>query len=144
MRNGTRFVPSLCVALLAGYLTGCATVPSVQWSPAPATHIDLPVLEAPTPDAPAVQVGPGRVEVDEAVLGYLLDVERLYPPARGALGLSSRERDAMEAEARAIMRAQELMITEARRGQLRAAFVGAGAGAGIVVAVVVAALLAGR
>ena len=133
-----------CAVALALLLAGCATVPSKEWSPAPPTHIDLPALEAPTPAAPAVQAGPGRVEVDEAVLGYLLDVERLYPPARGALDLSYRERDAMEAEARAIMRAQEIQIAEARRGQLRAAFVGAGAGAGIVVAVVVAALLAGR
>ena len=144
MRNGTRFVPSLCVALLAGYLTGCATVPSKEWRPDPPTIIDLPALEAPTPAAPAVQAGPGRVEVDEAVLGYLLDVERLYPPARGALDLSYRERDAMEAEARAIMRAQEIQITEARRGQLRAAFVGAGAGAGLVAAVVIAVALGGR
>ena len=132
------------VVLLALLLTGCATVPSVQWSPAPATRIDLPVLEAPTPDAPAVQVGPGRVEVDDAVLGYLLDVEAMYPPARGALDLSYRERDAMESEARDIMRAQELMIREARLGQVRAFAVGAGAGAGLVAAVVVAALLGGR
>ena len=132
------------VVLLALLLTGCATVPSVQWSPSPATHIDLPVLEAPTPAAPAVQVGPGRVEVDEAVLGYLLDVSAMYPPARGALDLAYRERDAMEQEARQVMAAQELMIREARLGQWRAAFVGAGAGAGLVVAVVVAALVGGR
>ena len=132
------------VVLLALLLTGCATVPSVQWSPAPPTRIDLPQMEAPTPDAPAVQAGPGRVEVDEAVLGWLLDVSALYDPARGALALSYRERATAEEEARAIMRAQEIQIAEARRGQLRAAFVGAGAGAGVVVAVVVAALLAGR
>ena len=132
------------VVLLALLLTGCATVPSVQWSPAPATHIDLPQFDAPTPDAPAVQVGPGRVEVDEAVLGYLLDVEAMYPPARGALDLAYRERNAMEQEARQVMAAQELMIREARLGQWRAFAVGAGAGAGLVVAVVVAALLGGR
>ena len=132
------------VVLLALLLTGCATVPSKEWGPDPPTVIDLPALEAPTPAAPAVQAGPGLVEVDEAVLGWLLDVSELYDPARGALALSYRERDAMEQEARQVMAAQELLIREARLGQWRAAFVGAGAGAGLVVAVVVAVLLGGR
>jgi hypothetical protein len=125
-------------------LAGCAPRPSIAWSPAPPTRIDLPVPEAPTPAAPAVQVGPGRVELDEGVLGYLLDVEALYAPARGALALSYRERDAMEAEARAILAAQEVQIREARIGQLRAALAGAGAGAGLVAAVVLAVVLGGR
>jgi hypothetical protein len=125
-------------------MTGCAPRPSIAWSPAPPTRIDLPVPEAPAPAAPAVQVGPGRVEVDEGVLGYLLDVSALYGPARGALDLSYRERDAMEAEARAILAAQEVQIREARIGQLRAALAGAGAGAGFVAAVVLAVVLGGR
>ena len=41
------------VVLLALLLTGCATVPSKEWSPDPPTVIDLPALEAPTPAAPA-------------------------------------------------------------------------------------------
>ena len=130
--------------LLALLLAGCATVPSAEWSPAPPTRIDLPVLEAPTPAAPAVQVGPGRVELDEGVLGYLLDVSALYGPARGALDLAYRENAAMEAEAREIMAAQEVQIREARIGQLRAALAGAGAGAGLVAAVVLAVVLGGR
>jgi hypothetical protein len=136
-----RLLVGCAVAIL---LAGCAPRPSIAWSPAPPTRIDLPVPEAPTPAAPAVQVGPGRVELDEGVLGYLLDVEALYAPARGALALSYRERDAMEAEAREIMAAQELQIREARIGQLRAALAGAGAGAGLVAAVVLAVVLGGR
>ena len=101
-------------------------------------------MEAPTPDAPATQAGPGRVEVDEAVLGYLLDVSALYQPARGALALAYRENAAMESEARAIMQAQELLIREARVGQWRTFAVGAGAGAGLVAVVVLAVVLGGR
>lgn len=132
------------VALLCALLSSCAPKASIAWNPSPSTVIDLPELVAPIPGSPASQVAPGRVELDEELLGYLLDVEGLYAPARGALALAYRERDAMEVEARSIMRAQELQITEARRGQLRSALVGAGAGAGVVAAVVLAVVLGGR
>ena len=131
------------LSILLALLPACATVPSVQWAPDPFPRIDLPALPAPGPSSP-VDTRPGWVEIEEETLDWLLGVEALYDPARGALLLCYEGREEDRAEARAIMAALEVQRAEARRGQLRAFGVGAGVGGGLVLGVVLGVALGVR
>ena len=128
--------------LLAAVLVGCAPLPSVKWSPDDFPRIDIPAIPEPSVPADAVQTSPGRVELAEPVVDYLMDVEGLFDPARGAIDLCYEGREADIAEARAIMQALETQREEARRGQWRTLAIGAGVGGGGVLAVMLAVLLA--
>ena len=128
--------------LLAAVLVGCAPLPSVRWAPDDFPRIDIPAIPEPSVPADAVQTSPGRVEMAEPVVDYLLDVEGMYDPARGAIDLCYEGREADIAEAKAIMAALEQQRHEARMGQWRAAAVGAGVGGVGVLAVMLAVLLA--
>ena len=85
--------------LLAAVLVGCAPLPSIRWAPDDFPRIDIPAIPEPSVPADAVQTSPGRVELAEPVVDYLMDVEGLFDPARGAIDLCYEGREADIAEA---------------------------------------------
>ena len=130
--------------LLLLLLTGCATTPSATWSPAPIIRVEFPEHERPTAAEPATVPREGRVELDADVGAYLLDTSEMYPIAHLEYDRCVDSREADIAEAKALLQALEVQRAEARKGQWRAAAVGAGAGAGAVLAVVLGVVLGTR